>query len=125
MRKRPKMPASTPTTRPERAEVPARGIRVTLSTISHSITIQGWVSRFSVTGMFVETHEPLPDDTEVCIELDTRYSSRPYHLELLGWVVHYQTHGLGIQFDQETVAANPVLAELVTVYRRTSEPEPV
>ncbi len=125
MRERPRMPASTPDTRPERVEVPVRGIRVKLSTISGAKTIHGWVTLFSITGMFVQTDVPLPDDTEISIDFTARVGTRAHRLQLLGWVVQYHTHGMGVQFDQKLVKANPVLGELVAEYTKSATPEQV
>lgn len=119
------MLAATPDTRPERAEVPVRGIRAKLSTINGTKTVHGWVTLFSATGMFVQTDAPLPDDTEVSIDFNARLGTQVYRLQLLGWVVHYHTHGMGVQFDQKLVKANPILLELVAEYTKSATPEQV
>lgn len=117
------MPATTPDTRPERAEVPGRGIRTKLTTISGITVLYGWVMRLSVTGMFVQTDEPLPDDTEISIDFTTRLGNKACRLQLLGWVVHYHSRGVGVQFDRMSMKDELLLAQLVEEYGKKAVPE--
>ncbi|MDH5526058.1 MAG: hypothetical protein OEY97_01965 [Nitrospirota bacterium] len=124
MRPRPKVPVSTPETRPPRAPVPVRGIRATVSSVNGLWTFSGWVRTLGTGGMRVESDSPMPPDTEVGIEFLGRVGERAERFSLLGWSVYRDADGVALQFDPATVTHPERLAELVACYLDKPPPAP-
>jgi len=116
MRARPVIPEATPETRAPRAQLPVNGIRVTVRPLVTSVHIHGWARTLGEGGLYLETDQPLPNDTEVRIELLTRVDRSPHRLRLLGWVVYWDGHGMGIQFDPESLKAWPQFEAILAYY---------
>lgn len=116
MRKRPHVPVATPDSRLPRAEVPLNGIRVSIAPVPAGARVHGWARALGMGGLFVECKLPLPDDTEVRIEMLTRVGQTPHRLKLLGWVVYWDGHGMGIQFDDASLEQYPQFGDIVSHY---------
>lgn len=98
MRPRPSKNFATTATRERRAHVrvPIRAA-VTVANVSNRVC--GWVRNLSAGGMFVETGEPFPKETEVQVNTLMRDGDRVHHFRTAAWVAWVSPEGMGLQFD--------------------------
>jgi Tfp pilus assembly protein PilZ len=98
MRPRPIKPETSLANRERRAHVRVP-IRAAVTVAGEGRRVCGWVRNLSVGGLFVETHEIFPRETEVWVELLLREGYSVRRLRTLAWVAWSAPDGMGLQFD--------------------------
>lgn len=98
MRPRPMKPETSATTRERRAFV-RMPIRAAVTVADGARKVCGWVRNLSCGGMFVETDESFPRETEVRVEVLLREGYSVRRLRTVAWVAWTAPDGMGLQFD--------------------------
>ena len=117
MRKRPYIPASTEDTRAPRIPLPDDAIRADVRSEDGRWAMHGWVRNLSLGGMYIESGQPVPHETEVNIDLLAKVDGRRVQLVLTGWVAHHDERGMGVQLDEESIADPKQITSLVDYFR--------
>lgn len=121
MRKRPFVPASTQETRAPRIPLPDEAIRADVRSEDGRWSLHGWVRNLSLGGMYIESRQPVPHETEVSIDCVAAVGDDRIRLTLSGWVAHHDTNGMGVQLDPESFADPGQVQSLVRYFNRLQE----